>query len=293
LTGRPPYQGTDVPSLLDQARAGQVVPPRQIHPGLPRGLERIVRRALAADPDDRYASAAALGRALRGWLRRRWVAGGLAAGVLVVLAAVALLPRVWTPPPIRVESFQVQHYRGDPPRLLGTIGLLSHRTRFDDNVRVAARLSAPAYCYLLALNPDGSIQVCPKDLERRPPAASAEVTYPSDPLTFFGLTDGTGLQAFVLVASRRPLPAFGAWPHRGVLAWQPSAVGGVWQYDGRRFERLAAADRGQERRVAGATPPALTAVCEALRRLPDVDAVEAIAFPVEPLDAGARSGSPR
>ena len=54
------------------------MPPRQVRPDLPRGLERIILKALAAEAEARYRSAADLERALRCWLRRQWVALGAA-----------------------------------------------------------------------------------------------------------------------------------------------------------------------------------------------------------------------
>src|SRR5262249_48140872 len=70
LTGQPPYRGESAAEVREQARQGRVTPPRQINPRIPRTLERICRKALAADPSQRYASAGAMGRALRGYLRR-------------------------------------------------------------------------------------------------------------------------------------------------------------------------------------------------------------------------------
>ena len=184
--------------------------------------------------------------------------------------------------PLHIDSFAVQLYRGNPARQLGTIGKLCAAGQFNDNVRVLARLSGPAYCYLLALNPDGEIEFCPKNATHKPPTATNEIVYPADDDRYYGLTDGTGLQAFVLIASRRPLPAFGSSPHRASLSWKPTAdASGVWKFDGRQFSLLAADVRGTERRVASAIPVALSRVCDALRKLPGVDAVEAVAFPVE------------
>jgi hypothetical protein len=70
-----------------------------------------------------------------------------------------------SPPPklLRILSFQVKHFRGDPPRILGTLGEESQEAREKDIVRVDARLSEPAYCYLIAFNADGKEQLlcCP------------------------------------------------------------------------------------------------------------------------------------
>jgi serine/threonine-protein kinase len=72
LTGRPPQQGQTLLQLLD---AFQAPPP---DPGVEAGLDGVVVRALARDPQRRYPSAAALGADLRAWL-----AGELAAPAAV------------------------------------------------------------------------------------------------------------------------------------------------------------------------------------------------------------------
>jgi hypothetical protein len=62
------------------------------------------------------------------------------------------------------------------------------------------------------------------------------LSHPADVLDYFGLTDGPGLQAFVLVASRQPLPSYKRWQSRvGIAPWEKlpqERAWGVWQYDG-------------------------------------------------------------
>src|SRR5262249_22817249 len=50
LTGRPPYVGESAAAVREQARQGRVRPPRQLNPRVPRALQRICLKALAADP---------------------------------------------------------------------------------------------------------------------------------------------------------------------------------------------------------------------------------------------------
>jgi serine/threonine protein kinase len=183
-------------------------------------------------------------------------------------------------PPLRIESMQILHYSGNPAQNQGTIGIDSHAAWFDDNVRVSARLSAPGYCYLIALNPDGSIQLCSTAKAGVAPSPTDEIVYPPDIDKYYGLTDGTGLQAFVLVASRVPLPPFDTWPARAGLTWAAAAPGEAWRYDGHDFTPLGERTRGIERPVATAAPAPFAAVCRYLSRLKDVDAVQATAFPV-------------
>ena len=148
---------------------------------------------------------------------------------------------------LRIESLEVQLYHGTSRQLRGTIGVLKWFARFNDNVRVSARLSAPAYCYLLALNTDGLVQFCPKAQETTPPSRRSEVVYPpAETDDLYGLTDGVGLQTFVLIASRQPLPAFANWPKRDTLPWRRSASESVWRFDGRDLTYLRDPTRGRE-----------------------------------------------
>ena len=58
LTGVPPFDGADVATCLDRATACVVTfPPGDPTAPLPIGLCRIVKRAMARDPDDRYQTA--------------------------------------------------------------------------------------------------------------------------------------------------------------------------------------------------------------------------------------------
>lgn len=70
LTGRPPYEGETIASLIAQRLTKDPPPLRQHNPAISPALERIVLRAVARERDDRYSSAAELGDALRGVARQ-------------------------------------------------------------------------------------------------------------------------------------------------------------------------------------------------------------------------------
>ncbi len=111
LTGKPPYAGDDA---LAQAAACDIVPPRQRNARVPRALEAVCLKALAAKPEQRYATARQLGDEVRRWLAdepvdaypepaveciRRWgrrnralVTGGVA---LLLASAVGLALGLW------------------------------------------------------------------------------------------------------------------------------------------------------------------------------------------------------
>ncbi|MGE0431010.1 MAG: protein kinase [Planctomycetota bacterium] len=88
LTGRNPYEGADVATVLVQAAMRRLVPPRQRAPQrrIPKGLAAIVMKAMAADPRDRYAKVDALQADLHAWQTHRPIAArraGVAERVLL------------------------------------------------------------------------------------------------------------------------------------------------------------------------------------------------------------------
>jgi uncharacterized RDD family membrane protein YckC len=64
LTGRPPFEGSNAVELIAKVLGDPVVPPRQLRPDIPKGLERVVLRCLAREPDRRYADYEQLAKAL-------------------------------------------------------------------------------------------------------------------------------------------------------------------------------------------------------------------------------------
>ena len=68
LTGRPPFPGAEVGEVLRQVRESEPPRPRQVRAGVPRPLEAVCLRALAKNPEGRYASAGELAREVQRWL---------------------------------------------------------------------------------------------------------------------------------------------------------------------------------------------------------------------------------
>ena len=69
LTGRPPFVGPNVLSVIHQAAATPAPRLRSLAPSLDRDLETIVARCLESEPNARYQSAGALTDDLEHWLR--------------------------------------------------------------------------------------------------------------------------------------------------------------------------------------------------------------------------------
>jgi eukaryotic-like serine/threonine-protein kinase len=68
LTGRPPFACAEVEQVLRQVRETEPARPRQVRAGVPRALEAVCLRALAKQPEGRYASAGELAREVQRWL---------------------------------------------------------------------------------------------------------------------------------------------------------------------------------------------------------------------------------
>jgi hypothetical protein len=64
LTAQPPFTGESAFAVMMAHARDPVVPPSQVHPGVPADLEEVILRCLAKKPDDRYRSVKALGDAL-------------------------------------------------------------------------------------------------------------------------------------------------------------------------------------------------------------------------------------
>lgn len=71
LTRTPPFPETNAARLLQQVSMGEPIRPRKLNPSLPRDLETILLKAIAREPDHRYASAGAFAEDLRCFLEDR------------------------------------------------------------------------------------------------------------------------------------------------------------------------------------------------------------------------------
>jgi serine/threonine-protein kinase len=63
-TGRRPFEGDDIPKIFADIMAGSYAPAGQHRPELPESFQRIIARAMALNPGDRFASVRAMGNAL-------------------------------------------------------------------------------------------------------------------------------------------------------------------------------------------------------------------------------------
>jgi hypothetical protein len=65
--------------------------------------------------------------------------------------------------------------------------------------------------------------------------------------------------------------------------WKPVAAELGWHFDGHRFEPISLVSRGDLKQRPGPEVPApFREVCEYLAKLPRIEVIQAIAFPVRP-----------
>jgi hypothetical protein len=310
LTGHPPYEGATRAEVLERAKKHDIPPPRSLEPTIPAALESVCLKALAAAPGERYATAGEFAAALRkaaepepvpatgparrpDRMRRRLLVAvgcGLLAlagwyGAREPVSAIVARPLQ--------ANISVNHFRelGDGRRVrdqgpITADSLARNPPHLKDSVRVHVELTRPAHVLLIALNPDGKDQLCAQTGDDTSATPTRELEYPEDRGRVFGLTDGAGLQAFVVVASERPLPAYAEWKGHipGGLAWSPVEQEGFWTYDATAsadIPRIRGRLRGEilQRDVA---PEGLVNLCNRLREAPGVTLVQAVAFPVKP-----------
>jgi hypothetical protein len=95
-----------------------------------------------------------------------------------------------------------------------------------------------------------------------------------------------GFQAFALVLSRQPLPAFADWSKkRGAAAWRHQAAGkGVYGHDHEGLYQLLPGGRVVREKMNGPDGRALQLLVDSLRRGSGVERVQVLAFPVKAKD---------
>lgn len=241
-------------------------------------------RALAAvseTPTTDWQPAESTGRRRRGWSNRVRLAVAGTLGLLLVLGTV-LFAFVLNRPqeaahdpssardgpaePLRVRALDILHLenlddrRTWPRRLLGKE---SFGASPDDDIKVSARLSRPAYCYLIVFRPDGKDEVLYPQGDHEAPERTDEPRYPSkDRSKVYGLTEGAGLWLIALVASESQLPTYADWRrHHLGIPWAKSdgEANVVWLDDGNWLETVTprgVRNRGGrgEKEAAGTAP---------------------------------------
>ncbi len=317
LSGKLPF---DCPSLAELLYKIAHVPAPPLK-GVPAELARVVATCLDKSAA-RRPTMVGLAETLEAWLskgsteilpaRPEWGGGLLRRGLLAGLAACLLVaggvalwaawgrgkkadPDPGPPGPAAVKHLRLEAFNTlERVERLGVVtgeGMANEVASlpFKAGVIIRAELSAPAYAILIAFNADGSEQ------QLWPPPGEAggpveRIKFPDGvgpkggPLVLY-LNDEPrgGLQAFAVVASRKPLPPYEEWKKaRGPVKWS-RLTGHLIPYaadtdgvapilEGRRVERSQVGELGQG--------PDLLPLCRALKS-GGVEAVAVKAVPVE------------
>jgi serine/threonine protein kinase len=276
---------------------------------MPRGSSdggTVTPTAAAADtlPPPRLSSSKRLAPGRRGSKSKhipKWLGVSLAAAVIGAALAALVFFRL-TPdekqirnPPVKIAAMNIDQYRGQDATLLGDVLKTTDPVFANDSVRISATFNIPAYCYLVAFNPDGSEQLCyPEDPDlaevkypqnknvksmTAAPAKSEKLRYPREQYFEPGIP---GLQAFVLIASAEPLPPYSEWRSKfDAVPWTKAERDldeYRWEFDGQDFARFPE-KRGQ-RVDRGSAPREFRDLGNFLSGRTEVKAIRAIAFPV-------------
>jgi hypothetical protein len=205
-----------------------------------------------------------------GWSQRTHFAMAGAGGLLLILAALVGYSEMTRPrktravetastapaivsEPLHVRALDVMHLESiadSKSRMRGVLGKEVFGASPEDDIKVTARLSRPAYCYLIVFRPDGVDEALYPQGADATPERIEEPHYPSNDRTkVYGLTDGQGLWLVALVASEQPLPSYADWRRQHPSGpWEKSdgEPGVVWLDDGNWLE--AVTPRGVQNR---------------------------------------------
>jgi eukaryotic-like serine/threonine-protein kinase len=231
LTGQAPFGDETLEEAWDRARRCDFEAGALRSAKVPRRLERICLKAMAADPADRYATAEALAKALESYLRRPLLIAALAMILLTPAGALGVWSRWPSPPPSATPSLAFQHRPAATTALAGEL-IVRVWSKDDgrkrglkvdepgalpllagEQVHLEARLNQPAYSYLLWLDAQGHVsQLCPRDdgkFGSRPSGDSARQTVHSPEALDEGhrMSGRGGLETALLLVRRAPLPS--------------------------------------------------------------------------------------
>lgn len=164
------------------------------------------------------------------------------------------------------------------------------QARFDDAGRLLVELSEPAYCYVLALNFNGVVELLwpyDDDVKTRakkiPPLIEKSLRFPQEASSLLIFNEEgakEGMQGYVVVASRKELLAYEEWIGQRQVKW-PMQKAGLMVWAGN--ERMVDVRELGVSRTVGKNAiqvPPLQEVCGKLKR-EGIDAVEGIVFGVK------------
>lgn len=137
---------------------------------------------------------------------------------------------------------------------VGTVGDFEFSIYRDDYVSLVAELPTKAICYLVAANPDGSLQFLTESESK-----TEKLMFPEQEGLFFKLNDGAGQQAFLLLVAKKRIKLWKNWRSRppDETGWDGSQpLAGVWVLSNNQMKciRGPATERGTIELKSQTTP---------------------------------------
>jgi eukaryotic-like serine/threonine-protein kinase len=168
LTGQAPFAASDPAAAVDRAARCDFDRAALHQASVPRRLEKICLRAMAAQPADRYADAEELAEDLERYVRRPRLLARLglavAAASLMILLGIWLMYRPWSAPAVpqgqEVTELRVQIERAGEYFDLQTALPLNAAT---DKLQVMAKVPPKLRAVMLYLDPRGKVRRLPAE----------------------------------------------------------------------------------------------------------------------------------
>lgn len=236
LTGRPPVQADNLPTLLACVVKGRGArSPRSVRIDVPLPLDDLCRRCLAPLPGDRFADAAEVRKAISrlpelqkvidpaasAGRRRLAIAGCIvAAGLLGLMvtrwrpndSAASVVPQLDSPEPVaaprrdRAESrWRVKVFRDRSSATSEKLSVQSPPLRTGDAVQVEMAFDRPRYALLYWVSASGGVQL----LSSIPASGGPQIRIlaPADPVTGLPLDPPAGVEVCIVLHANVPLDA--------------------------------------------------------------------------------------
>lgn len=191
-------------------------------------------------------------------------------------------------------NVKITHFRLNAQNAIAATGDLMSlgAPHENDFVRWDVIAGEAAHFQLFALNPDGVVQICDSQpaangLAEEATAGMTEYNFPKTDGQGWQLTDGTGQQAFVLLAGVKPLPSVESLVDSLRLTdWNPTDESGAWIFQAGKLQPLHSnALRGGQAPLPGKA--SFQSICQGITsRFPNIT-LEAVSFPVQ---SGLRTG---
>jgi serine/threonine protein kinase len=179
----------------------------------------------------------------------------------------------------------------------GLIGPQLSAAYYGDLVRLGIDFPSPRYCFVIALNPTDQPEwrvqlVYPSKNDLRP-VKSDKLSLPEKPTSYLPLTDGVGQQAYLVIESEKPLPAFSDWQKTVATdewdkPWKAGQYPGIWKFSDGELSLYIAEDEpnrmsSERAAVIDIAPPALDGLLAKLNtKIADhKERITALAFPVQ------------